>query len=251
MRKWVWTTLLFVPLAFAGDFWKEKPPSEWSDKDVKKLLTNSPWAKQASVDLPRRTGNTSIGSPMPRDPGDTRTGTIEPGGIPVGGGRGTGVDPTGGQSGSPYPGGVETGPNTPPIPKVTVRWDSAQPLREVVQKDQSAAKPANLQDISGEFYVITVVGFPITSQGTAQQIGEELKKETVLKPGGEGKITISPAKVELAQIPEGVRATFLFPRSDKIGPEDKEVSFESNSGAIRIRTKFKLNEMMYQDKLAI
>jgi hypothetical protein len=29
-------------LLFAGEFWQDKKPSDWSEKDVKRLLTKSP-----------------------------------------------------------------------------------------------------------------------------------------------------------------------------------------------------------------
>lgn len=38
--------LLATCLAWAGDPWKEKPWNEWSQKDVEKILLNSPWAKK-------------------------------------------------------------------------------------------------------------------------------------------------------------------------------------------------------------
>lgn len=36
-------------LLSAGDFWQDKPASEWSDKDVKRLVTKSPWAKETTA----------------------------------------------------------------------------------------------------------------------------------------------------------------------------------------------------------
>src|ERR1017187_10286700 len=41
------TTRAFAP----GDFWNDKKAEDWSEKDVQKLLTHSPWAKEVSVDL--------------------------------------------------------------------------------------------------------------------------------------------------------------------------------------------------------
>jgi hypothetical protein len=37
--------LLFSSLLFAGKFWKEKPYTEWKEKEALKLLNDSPWAK--------------------------------------------------------------------------------------------------------------------------------------------------------------------------------------------------------------
>jgi hypothetical protein len=38
-----------IPL-LGADAWSKKP-SEWSDKDIQKILTKSPWAKEATVAL--------------------------------------------------------------------------------------------------------------------------------------------------------------------------------------------------------
>jgi hypothetical protein len=37
-------------LVSGADFWKEKQASEWSSKDVKRMLTNSPWAKEVTLE---------------------------------------------------------------------------------------------------------------------------------------------------------------------------------------------------------
>src|SRR5277367_1910123 len=55
---------------WAADFWQTKPYTDWSDKDIQKIETNSPWSKQVPVSLPagassgsskggKRGGNTS------------------------------------------------------------------------------------------------------------------------------------------------------------------------------------------------
>ncbi len=33
----------------AADFWEKKPSAEWSDKEVNRGWTNSPWAKEVSA----------------------------------------------------------------------------------------------------------------------------------------------------------------------------------------------------------
>src|SRR5260370_36309863 len=42
--------LSFVVLAYAGDVWKDKPYKQWEEKDVRKILMDSPWVKIAHVD---------------------------------------------------------------------------------------------------------------------------------------------------------------------------------------------------------
>ena len=66
-------------LAFApGQFWNERPASEWSEKEIEQLLSRSPWAKDAETQfkLPGGDGPQSGG--------------------PGGGGGGMGVPPGGG-----------------------------------------------------------------------------------------------------------------------------------------------------------
>lgn len=43
--------LLTSTLVWAGDFWEDKQFTEWTEKDVEKMMTNSPWAKQVNVAL--------------------------------------------------------------------------------------------------------------------------------------------------------------------------------------------------------
>lgn len=44
--------LIVAALVFAGgDPWKAKPYQQWDDKDVKKILEDSPWAKVIQVDV--------------------------------------------------------------------------------------------------------------------------------------------------------------------------------------------------------
>src|SRR5580704_15090042 len=36
---------------WAADFWQTKPYTEWSDKDIQKIETSSPWSKQVPIAL--------------------------------------------------------------------------------------------------------------------------------------------------------------------------------------------------------
>src|ERR1039457_2953158 len=89
-------------LLLAGEFWQDKKPSDWSEKDVKRLLTKSPWAKEGTVafNMERMGGMPGGGGP------------------PMGGGMG--------------PGGME-------MPKPVIRWESAAPLRDAAAKSTGDA----------------------------------------------------------------------------------------------------------------
>jgi hypothetical protein len=256
MHRWLLVLLMLPTLLFSADFWKEKKADEWSDKDVKRLLSNSPWAKQVSAD----SGADRMMSQRPGAPGgQVERGPVGPGTSgPVTSGPGPGPgDPT---TGVPR-GGVGAGTPDSTIgpafnaPKVTVRWESAQPLREVASRDQSTPRPKNLEELSREFYVITALNLPIISRTEqsqnipVDQIQARLQQVTSLQR--KGKEPIAPARVEVLPATEGPMVVFLFPRSENIAQEDKEVTLESAPGPYEVKTKFKLKDMVYQDQLAL
>jgi len=49
--------LLAFLLLFAGQFWESKPPADWSENELKTLLTDSPWAQM--VQAPGNPGHAS------------------------------------------------------------------------------------------------------------------------------------------------------------------------------------------------
>lgn len=79
--------LAFVLGLYAEDFWKTKPYTEWTEKEIKRVLTNSPWAKEVSAPMPGGSG----------------------GGAGGGGGRGGGRKGGGGGGGGMGGGGGEGG----------------------------------------------------------------------------------------------------------------------------------------------
>jgi hypothetical protein len=51
LRRQIITILLWitVSMAFAGEPWIEKSWTDWTDRDIRKILTDSPWAHSAPV----------------------------------------------------------------------------------------------------------------------------------------------------------------------------------------------------------
>jgi len=35
----------------AGEFWQDKQPSDWTEKEIQRLVTKSPWAKEAILTM--------------------------------------------------------------------------------------------------------------------------------------------------------------------------------------------------------
>src|SRR4029077_3221174 len=87
------STLLFLCALCMGaaDFWTTKPFTDWSDKEVQKILTDSPWAEKVAV-------SASAGDVL-----------SAPGGGGGGGGRGgRGGDSGGGDAGGASPNSIKS-----------------------------------------------------------------------------------------------------------------------------------------------
>jgi hypothetical protein len=161
--------------AFAkGEFWNDKDPKDWSETEIEKLMTKSPWAKEvaASFNMSGMQGRGSgggmsrsgggMGGPGGGMGGRSGGGMGGPGGGmggPGGGMGGPGGEGGGGGMGGPGGGGMRE-------IKTLVRWESARPMR-------AAAK----QEPGGAYYVITVSGLPMMGPRPGGQGG----------PPGEGQ----------------------------------------------------------------
>jgi hypothetical protein len=76
-----------------------------------------------------------------------------------------------------------------------------------------------------------------------------MKSVTLLK--FRGKEEVSPDRVERLETAAGPVIVFLFPRTNAIDADDKEVNFESGFGPLAIKCKFVLKAMTYHGKLAL
>ena len=230
-------------LLLAGEFWQDKQPSDWTGKDIQRLVTKSPWAKEASLSA----NSDRNGAGMGRR-----------------GGMG-GMDGRGGMGGPGMgrPRGEEGSGGSRSKPQVTVRWDSAAPLREAAAKahpDDAQAK--KVAEWAREFYVVTVTGMPMRQgrgRGEEQpesdsdriaQMQDRLKELSVLKLKGSGG-SIAPTRVEVSNAPGGRVISLLFPRTEAISLDDQEVDFETAVGRREIKVKFTLKEMVYRGKLEL
>ena len=52
--------IILATLAFAGtDVWKAKPYQQWDQKDISKILGDSPWSKMVQVEAPWTIGKSA------------------------------------------------------------------------------------------------------------------------------------------------------------------------------------------------
>lgn len=233
----------------AADFWEKKKFSEWTEKEVNKMLNNSPWA--ASVDV-------RIGMPMdPMGGGRSGRGGGGMGGPSGGGFGGEGAELGGGGGrGGGMPGGFE-GPTAPPAIPVVIRWQTALPVRQALVRarfgSEAATSPEAQQMLSAEqqTYIIGVAGLPPMLLRGAEP--EKLKAAALIKI--KGRQSLHARDVRFSREQNRLTLFFVFPRTEPEGYairlEDNEVEFALHLGAADIKRKFKLKEMLYEGKLEL
>jgi hypothetical protein len=210
----------FATVAFSKDFWNDRKPEDWTNSEVKELLTKSPWAKDASITDNGQVGG--MGVPRGAASRRTRTGT-----------------------------GQAAGTDTTPPAKITwkaiVRWESALPVREALKK----AAPKDVKD----FYVLNVVGnlpTAISSPDEPQDSApmQYLKQVTKLAHKGD---QVYLSRVELAPENELSPAgtLFYFSRMLALMPGDKEALFTTKIGPLDVKCKFPLGDMLYRGSLEL
>jgi hypothetical protein len=245
--------ILPVSLAFlaaAADdepAWKSKQIAEWSAEDATQVLFDSPWAKTftptltASQESPRKPGG--IGREL-GGVGRDAIGLAAPGGIPgIPGTRRTAgsAAQNGDSSAAQSAGGSSSEP-----PKLTLRWESAMPVRTAELKARDPSAP----DIDESHYAIAVYGIPDRMiEGDVQKLGDQLKNEAFLKR--EGKKDLRPSGVKVFDTAAGRVVLYSFPMSDQITRADNRVQFTARIGRLDLDQSFFVDTMLWQGKLEL
>jgi hypothetical protein len=210
-----------VPLlaAPANAFWNEKKPEDWTADEVQEMLTKSPWAKEAAVNVFGGAG----GSLLNRNGAMNRSGNVSSSGR-----QRANTNQT-------------TQGDAPDLRyKAIVRWESALPIREALK-----SKPT---EGLADFYILAVVGDLTLADPDADEAQREarldmMKQSTRLdKRGG----AISLANVELVK---KVGTLFYFSRADPI--KDGQATFSTKMGPVEVKCKFTVKEMTYRGKLEL
>lgn len=244
----------FVPfvLAFglwAADSWQNKPMAEWSDRDVQKILSNSPWAKVISVSagglmdsgaMPGRGGRFGGDDSQPRTGAEQMPGASS--GVPGGNLPSRGID------------AAPDSPAGSSIP-VSVVWESALPVKQALARRKYGAEAGTspeaqkFVDQNGS-YVIAVAGVPdALAQASAARGKAALLAGTSLS--AKGKPPLHASGVEVGPPGKVVEVIFTFDKTAPFTLDDKEVEFSTQFGAAAVRYKFRLKDMLYQGKLEL
>lgn len=238
-------------LALAGQPWN-KNPDKWSKRDVQRILNASPWSHRVQVQFPKPTT-------APRQ-------------MPLPTAAAAGMGGRDNYSGRNWDGGVQAHPrNLPGVPElaVLVRWNSAPPVRQALQKLDEPLSPANDGGRAERDYIITVIGLvpagsyqsvgklPTTSEsGSGEDAAKKRNPEQMLEGlmldsmlvAGSG-IAIRPEDVKLEASTGALQ--FFFPRVQKIALEDGEAIFRTKFSTMTINAHFSLKDMSYHDRLAL
>jgi hypothetical protein len=227
---------------WAADFWTTKPFTDWNEKEVAKMLSESPWTAKVTI-----TGGVG-GS----------------GGIAESaGGRGGGGGGRGGRGGGPQGDSTTADPGIgggdfgggPSGVTVTLVWITATPVKQAMVKRQFGAEAVTSPEAKARldrvdpFYVLTLSGMPGFTLAAAQ--GEKkaaLLDLTILTVSGKPPLKATDVQVAGGRGPTG-NVSFLFPRTTTFTVEDKEVEFSTKFDKTVVKKKFKLKDMVFNGKV--
>ena len=244
-------------------FWEEKPFTEWTEENIAKLMTSSPWAKQETVTV---LGYGQRGRSYPQGggsgSGSGRGGAPSAGsdsggggGVPGGGGGGGGVPGGGGG------GGGARGQQSSPLPagyqRVEITWMS-YPIVQAMARQRQISEGLSEEEVMGlvpqneDTIQILLRGRVL---GTLiHPSDEDIEEKTYLKKKNGEQISVSTVTFS-----ENFRFNpwilLVFPKRVGTKPTltlaDKEVRLVVQVGNRKFKPKFKLKKMVVHGVLMI
>jgi len=222
-RRTLLASLIPFPL-FAADFWQVKKPADWSDKEIKKLLTNSPWSQDQTVELVGKTKTST-------NKKSSSNSNARNGGAPT---RSTTAEPK--------------------TSIVRITCASAKPVKIAIARKNYGADAGSKPEVIAAlervdpYYLITVDGIPSHASSKGPRgIVQLVQSTSVLKCAG--KSPRLPNKVEIMQGEIGTLALITFTKENPFTEDDKEVEFQLELGSKLVTKKFKLKDMVFDGKL--
>jgi hypothetical protein len=229
----------------ANDPWKDKTYQQWDQKDIERILNDSPWSKVVRVDAPWR----SAGQREEEDEGESGAAPEAPsaGGMSRGG--------YGGERGAQAPGaGASAGGPSVPQAAFMVRWASSQTVRQAVYRDALLRGQMTQQDVDKALaqpigdYEVLIVGKDMSPFAKLDE--NSLKGQAYLSTK-KSKQKISPDRVQIQRGQDGkniVALIFSFPKKtssgeNNIAPDEKGVEFVLAAGQAKIKAGFDPSKM--------
>lgn len=256
MRKAIigsFAVLAIAALALAAnDPWK-KPYQQWDQKDVQKVLSDSPWARTVQVDANWQKGGSESSSGLPQgsSAGGPPSGSSGGGGRPGMGGGGGGSAPSGGGG---MGGGGDTGMSSTPQAQFTVRWASSRSIREALVRNAVLSGKIKQDDADKQLaqapdsYQVLLSGQQMTPFQNAEEASIKERSTLTTK---KGKQKIEASKVEFERSPDGKTIYSIlisFPKKtatgeSTIGADEKGAEFVSSVPGVNIKTSFDFSKM--------
>ena len=209
----------------ANDVWKDKDFQNWDQKDVQKILNDSPWSKKFQFGADGTGGNGSMT-------------------------HSTGVRPaTAGGGGSPdIPGQQEPGQQM----NLVVSWFSSRTIREAIARKKELAGTSQedarkMLSQEPSTYDLAVSGPDLTVFGRIQE--DDLKEHSYLMTKtAKEKLTPADVIVQRAQNDQPEAIIFEFAKTTASGAptiakNEKGVEFFTQAGKLRIKIQFDLSKM--------
>ena len=238
--------------AWAGDPWKSKPYQQWDEKDVQKIMFDSPWAQVVTVDANWRGAAQLQQSAAPNQVPQEQSGGYGAGGM---GGRSSGGGMAGNQSQPGENAGMQAmqGPQA----RFLVRWVSARVIREATVRDavlsgkmQEADAQKALAEPVTEYQVLVVGPDMRPFTGVDENT---LAADAYLK-AKKSKEKIAVSRVEIQRDSNGqkiVAVLFAFPKKSAngeatIGTGEKGVEFECHVQKLSLKASFDPQKMADQ-----
>ena len=219
--------LAFAVILWAGDkdFWKSKPYTEWTEKEVEKMLTDSPWVKKWYYDPSRYSAMRAADRPETRDLREA--------------------------------GSIRSQMPTQPF-TLFIAWSIARPWKAAVMRNQqlTTGKSNPEQEkafIEGEELLIRIQVMSTNPRLLRELTTEQLQESTYLEVKGKDKVKIPIARYAAPDKDNPNVALYIFPKEYEgnpvLTPEVKEISFRTKISKAEIKVKFKTKDMKVNDQI--
>jgi len=238
MRKLILGIMAIVCLAAlataGGDPWKSKPFGQWDEKDVRRILSDSPWSRPVQVHAPWKMDDSTASLGQSANANQEKPmGTL-------GGGAKAGpvIDPA----------------QQIPLAAFIVRWFSARTVREAALRGAVLAGQMKQEDAERQateapgVYQVLIAGPDMLPFVGADQ---KALKEGAFLLTKKTKQKIPAGSVELQKAPDGKKvlaAVFSFPMKTasgetSIAADEKAVDFSCLVGGAKIQAAFDVSKM--------
>ncbi len=219
--------LLF--LAAAAALAAQPPLPKWSEKQVIRTVTNSPWAHRLTVPLTWR-----------KDQPRVATHRDIPGADPVRERTGSGLGPLGGIGAPPK----DTLPHKADL---IVRWASALPVRQA--KAVYTKKPESVDEF-GAYYTLEIFGLPAEIAHLGPENVQAIAMGGAVLRTKSGR-TLKPAAADVRIGGTSATVFIHFPRREPLAVRDEFIQIDVDLQILRFAERFLLKKLEYQGQLEL